>query len=756
MKKVITKYPAELTLLLYLLLFFFVKKPYLDWDRTINSDGKAYYAYLTALFIHHDLDYNFVESYENKYYPLDKSAFKEIRQEFRGETVNIGFPGLAALWLPFFLLAHILTLFLGFPADGYSIIYQYAVGLATLFYLWLGLRFLQNFLRKFAENELHISLVIILIAFGTNMVYYAIIEPSMGHVYNFALLNGFFLFSIRAMHEKKVWQYSLAALFFALAAITRPTNGLFIFTLLFLAGGWNPFREQIRAFATHVKARFAVLLIVFIVFLIPPLLWYAQTGYFFVYSYGNQGFNFLNPNLFSILFSYHKGWFIYTPIAFFAMPGFILLYRENRFRSLTLLLILMLHLHIASCWWNWHYASKFSQRVFIDFYGLIGLLLLYTLRFPLLNKKLSLRRVFAGFLFLLLAMNLFQCYQQRKWVFPATYITRETYFDSFFRLKPLAKVNIPDIYVTESISVFNNLKEGREWSYDPAVPLNDSTGILLLDSLNPYSIEYVSDIRGSFLDGIPVVIAGADILSDIAKSESVLVIEAGTPKFKYSYNPFFIGHYNKKGVWTRIEFALQLPEPLTPSDEISFYIYNGNPSEKLWIDNMWIKFLTLRKDKVIPDGIAKPFTSIDHRTSISPDDEREGLVSRNTFDGQRCYVCNSETPFCATYHDSVSKHLTTKESYVIITSHVYTDMATRKSRQVTDITRGDSSILYEPFFFGESLIPGEWNRITNISAIPDAVENTEIKIYFWNPTDNESFLVDDILIEYISLKTDNQ
>ncbi|MCD4735591.1 MAG: hypothetical protein K8R53_06075, partial [Bacteroidales bacterium] len=67
MKNFHFKYSAEIILLVYIILFLFVKKPYLDWDRTINSDGKGYYAYLTALFIYNDLEYKFVEDYEDKY-----------------------------------------------------------------------------------------------------------------------------------------------------------------------------------------------------------------------------------------------------------------------------------------------------------------------------------------------------------------------------------------------------------------------------------------------------------------------------------------------------------------------------------------------------------------------------------------------------------------------------------------------------------------------------------------------------------------
>ena len=154
----------ELILILSLLLFFTLKKPYYEWDRIINSDGKGYYAYLPAIFIYNDLDYKFVEYYEAKYYPSDRLVFKEFRYNWKGETVNKTFCGLAILWLPFFLIAHIFSLLTDFKADGYSLPYQYAIGLATIVYLWLGLRALVSLLIKYGANKKLANWIIILIA----------------------------------------------------------------------------------------------------------------------------------------------------------------------------------------------------------------------------------------------------------------------------------------------------------------------------------------------------------------------------------------------------------------------------------------------------------------------------------------------------------------------------------------------------------------------------------------------------------------
>jgi len=210
--KPITRYTPEFILLIYIGLFIGLKQPTQQWDRVINSDGKGYYAYLPAIFIYHDLDFNFLEEYESVYYPPDKSVFKEFRTDIDSRIVNKYFAGLAILWLPFFLLGHLITLISGLPADGYSIIYQYAIAVANLFYLWAGCRALFVLLKKLNTWSPLASFITLAIAFGTNMVFYAIVEPSMSHIYSFALVVFFLLSGINFFRTlEKRWLFILAA-----------------------------------------------------------------------------------------------------------------------------------------------------------------------------------------------------------------------------------------------------------------------------------------------------------------------------------------------------------------------------------------------------------------------------------------------------------------------------------------------------------------------------------------------------------------
>lgn len=285
-----TRHVIALIMLLYAIVFLLVKSPGDPFDRLIINDGKGYYAYLPALFIYQDLEFGFVEYYESKYYPSDSdpSYFKEFRFGFRGETVNKTFAGIAVLMLPFFLLAHIIALPLGI-ADGYSIIYQYAIGFSAYFYLWLGLLVLRKFLSLFSDKPALVALILFAIAAGTNLVYYTVVEGTMPHVYLFFLVNLFLLLAYRAIHERQPVFYLGASVAFALILIIRPQNGFIILALPFLAGSHQTFTGAVKFLFRKKLLLLKSLLVAAAIVMLQVVLWYAQTGHLLVYSYGKIG-----------------------------------------------------------------------------------------------------------------------------------------------------------------------------------------------------------------------------------------------------------------------------------------------------------------------------------------------------------------------------------------------------------------------------------------------------------------------------------
>ena len=163
-----------------------------QWQNVLKADAKGYYAYLPAVFIYKDLNFNFYEKTEIRD-AYDTNLIYDYRYNYKGHIIDKYFAGEAVLLMPFFLAAHFITLALGLPPDGYSRFYMISVTIASIFYLCLGLFFLKKTLKLFTINELTIMLVVVATALGSNLFYYSVAEPGMTHVFSFFLVSSFHL-----------------------------------------------------------------------------------------------------------------------------------------------------------------------------------------------------------------------------------------------------------------------------------------------------------------------------------------------------------------------------------------------------------------------------------------------------------------------------------------------------------------------------------------------------------------------------------
>lgn len=594
---IFVKYAPEIILFIYVLLFFMVKQPNHPHDRVIISDGKSYYGYLTAIFIYNDLSYSFIEDYESKYYPDHPSIFKEFRYKYKGKTLNKGFPGLAFLLLPFFLIAHLIALLCGLPADGYSLIYQYFMGFSALFYFWVGLRFTRKMLAAFSFNSKTIAFILFLIAFATNIIYYTLKEGMMTHVYNFGMLAAF-LFYIKSYFTSGRQHYIVkAALLFGLIVATRPTNGLFVLLIPFVAGSWNNLKQLLKTVISDKKLTAKILIAGLIFPFATALIWYVQTGFWIVWSYGEEGFNFLNPQFFKILFSFNRGWFIYTPLALVSLTGFIWLYRHDRFRFVWGLFFMVIFVYVASSWWVWTYTSNFGQRTFIDLYAFIALLLAFSSK--LFINKPAWKIPFIVFFFLIVALNSLQFYQHYTFVFPPGQISFNIYKDSFFRLKPLPKVYYPEGYIVSRQKFFNDFEKDYNWLNFESVTderayegrYSSKTGLSGI-----YSIGLYAEIDTCFKTDYNRIRVSSRIFSDKKFSSGVLVIQLDKENEAVFYQPFFMKEFSKKNRWSYVEVGVPVPDTLKDADHLRVYFHNEDKEEEFFIDNLQIELLSLSID----------------------------------------------------------------------------------------------------------------------------------------------------------------
>jgi hypothetical protein len=348
-----------------------------------------------------------------------------------GKISNKYYVGEALLITPFFFIAHFITiLFTNLPADGYSYWYPVMVNFAAIFYLITGLIFIRKLLLQFNFKETIITWTLIAIFFATNLFYYTIIEPGMSHIYSFFCISAF-LYCINNWAKLETSKYLILIYFFlGIIILIRPINGLIIFITPFFFKGFSPFINRIADIFKFKNARLIIicLIVLFAIVCIQPFLYYLQTGSFFLYSYGNETFQFREFHLFDFLFSYKKGAFLYHPILFISFLGLIYLFRENRFKTLYLSSFLFVIFYIFSCWWNWWYGGSFGQRVLVEFLPIFALLLAYLLR---IGRNIWVKIA----IILCIVLCQIQTYQYRYFIIHWENMNNEKYWDVFLKLK---------------------------------------------------------------------------------------------------------------------------------------------------------------------------------------------------------------------------------------------------------------------------------------------------------------------------------
>ena len=405
------------------------------WKGILEADARGYYAYSPAIFIYNDLNFGFFEEIEGEKY-LDKYLYYDYRISANGQVINKYYCGTALVQMPFFLLGHLSAYFLKYDMDGYAKPYPVLISVAALFYLLVGLVFLNSFLKAYNPNEWHRSLTLFAAVFGTHLFYYSVVEPGMSHIYSFAFVS-LFLYKahqyFHSFHKKHILELFVIL---AIIILIRPVNGLIVLVLPFVAGDADCLR---RGITTVLKEKLwlgygaaAFLAIVSI----QPILYKISAGSFFIYSYGTEKFNFLSPHFIDILFSYKKGLFLYTPMLLLSLTGIYYLWKSSRYRFYTWVGFFIAITYVFSSWWMWYYGGSFSSRVFVEYIPVFMVLLVITLKGIKLKR---LKNLYVTVVLLLIVICQIQTYQYRYYQIHWSEMTKEKYWDVFLRIDKLIK-----------------------------------------------------------------------------------------------------------------------------------------------------------------------------------------------------------------------------------------------------------------------------------------------------------------------------
>lgn len=405
---------ALVTITIFSLLFIYLVRwtgtSGLNYRLVIQSDGNGYYHYYES-FLGRDTLRN---QKENGRYLLKTN---------NGNIVNKYFVGPAFVQSPFVIPVYLYKSIDEDIIDFYDEGFQKAISLAALFYLLLGFWALRKLLKLFNIDDRIIAFTIFALFFGTNLSYYSLIEPSMSHVYSFSFISVFlYLFKDISVNYTK-GKTLLLALVLGLMLLIRPVNILIILALPMLfptfTEFWKTKKKLMFSFPTNVLSA----LILLSLGSIQLLAWYAQTGDFIVWSYSNEGFYFLNPELYKYLFSFRKGLFIYTPFVLISLFVYILGMRKYKYKLFYALGFVLFLFYFLSSWWNWYYGDSYGSRVVIDYLSIMALLFAIGMQ----NLRIKTQRIIVVISALFIILNGFQTYQYHYFIMSRFDMTAEKY-----------------------------------------------------------------------------------------------------------------------------------------------------------------------------------------------------------------------------------------------------------------------------------------------------------------------------------------
>lgn len=380
------------------------KSGYFNYHSEIWADKAGYYVYLPAAFKFNFDSRQFPDSIQIK----TGGGFELLQDQ---QKVVTKYPyGVALLQAPFFLIADFIAEKNDVGPPGFSPVHHGFVNVAAVFYLVMGLIMLYYFLRPAFSPKVVVSVLFTVFA-GTTLFHYSVDETGMSHVYSFALFSAWLLLLHRTEFLKKgnAATFFLFGLVAGLIVVTRPSNILFLSVFIF----WNisdPNHLKDRLWRLFNLRIVVPVLLGFLITLIPQMIYWAYAFDSPVsYSYGDEGFNWLQPKLLNIWFSPNNGLFLYTPLFGLTVIALAIMIRQKMKNGLFLLVLFLGISYVVSAWWDWSFGCSYGARNYVEYCSIfsVPLAFLYS-RITKGSKRLII--AFFGIIVLLIAFNLKMSY----------------------------------------------------------------------------------------------------------------------------------------------------------------------------------------------------------------------------------------------------------------------------------------------------------------------------------------------------------
>lgn len=561
-------------------------------DREMSWDVLGYYLYLPATFIYDQPMLDDIAWLQKINQEKDLTGtLYQVSTNDEGEPMYFFLMGMSLLYLPFFLAGHATAGIAGYPVDGFSMPYQYAMVIGGILYTIIGLIYFRKNLSIFFSDKLT-ALILLLIVFGTNYIHHLTLKNLETVNMLFMLVNIVLWNTIRWHETYRLKNMAAIGVAVMVTTLVKPSEVFVVLLPLFWnVSSFKSFKQKIQLFWQRRNQVIIAAGLALLIALPQMLYWYFKSGHIIYDSYKNPGvgLDIFSPHIINVLFSYRKGWLLYTPIMIFALIGFYFLFKENRKIFLATASYFFISFYIISSWSEWWYGAAFSGRPMITLYPVLGICLGYFILF-IGHQKLIVRSAFGIITAFFIFLNQFQWWQFKHNIIDPYRTTKAYYWATFLKTKATEEnKDLLMIYRDFSGKMeFSNDNEYQKWilvdqSYETAGQegVVEETGNLFyrISETREYYEIFVSPYRELTQKDHLWFRAMIDIrFPDNFEGPLpcfVMSMERKEGPYRY-FAPEMKA--DSSGQWKRLEFEYLTPEIRNSSDKFKCYIWKRGRS----------------------------------------------------------------------------------------------------------------------------------------------------------------------------------
>ncbi len=478
-----------------------------------------------------------------------------------------------------------------------------------------GILLLWLLLRRFFSVSVSI-LTLIAVVLGTNYFRWIFFEGATAHNFLFTLFAAFLLLTLN-WHRDRRWIWLLLMLPTLLLACFFHDLAVIILLVPLLYGIYDKtsWDENVLRIRDHRGQYLFLLFMVILSAGLTRFAWFAEPGTTLYFGDPKASiYTWIAANFQLILFSFNKGWLVYTPMMLLVFPGMYFLAERNKPLFYGFFLFFLFWFLLKASHPLWATGAGFGQRFFIETYPLLALAVGYYFQW-MLEKKPWVRVFLLILPVFFLLLNLFQTWQYTNNILVAENMNREYYQAVFGKTtadssarKIMAKYRNP---MPETMPAGGSYAVSKIGSWDYEVPLpgyepfyNSSVSHSGKRSWRtckekPFSPGLNRKIRDLSPHDTVWIRVTAWLYFTCHKAESCvnLVILCNHSGTVYKYMSKNYSNKLETGIWNKVTYDYQLPSHLQgPDDELNVYFWNSGEREVL-LDDFTVELFEPKQGK---------------------------------------------------------------------------------------------------------------------------------------------------------------